>query len=145
MYSSKLERDIIETRTVNKHFRTTSKSIRDNERLKKRIKKIGIKMDLVSAYFENIFGGHVTTLFLLNLAADLEKKIHVEVDRLARRNRQALLCWFAENWDKVKPIILEEKVQKLLNQSNLITKDITKEAKDTEIDISDLKQLLNHH
>lgn len=145
MYSSKLERDIIETRTVNKHFRTTSKSIRDYERLKKRIKKIGIKMDLVSAYFENIFGGHVTTLFLLNLAADLEKKIHVEVDRLARRNRQALLCWFAENWDKVKPIILEEKVQKLLNQSNLITKDITKEAKDTEIDISDLKQLLNHH
>lgn len=102
-------------------------------------------MDLVTAYLENMFGHHLTTMFLLDLAADLEKKINIEVDRLARRNRQALLCWFAENWEKIQPLIVDQRKEKIRSQAKKIEKNEGTDCQDQVIDASDLNQLLNFH
>ena len=135
--NEKLRKDILNARYVNKHFRTTANSIRDYERLKVRITKIGIKMDIVTAYLENMFGQHATSIILLSQAAIIEENLSIEVDRLAKRNRQALLCWFAENWEIILPFLNQTKEKKKLKLSQV--------RSSPEIDISDLSQLLNMH
>lgn len=135
--TDKLKRDILNARYVNKHYRTTAKSIKDYERLRIRIGKIGVKMDIVTAYLENMFGQHATAMILLHQAAIIEKNLSIEIDRLAKRNRQALLCWFAENWDQILPFLngnKENRRQKIINYN-----------KSHEIDVSDFRQLLNYH
>lgn len=141
----RFEEDIIRSRAVNKHKRRTPQSIRDHHYLQRRIKDVGIKMDLVSEYLCKMFGDHVTALYLLAIAMSISEKIETRVDRLARRNKSALMCWYAENWGKIYPFFISKIDQNLSDfvASGLITKY---EAPPIDyIDVSDLNQLLNSH
>lgn len=143
--STERRNDIIKARSMNKHRRTTSQSIRDYEQLQSRISKLGIKMDYVSAYLDYIYGTHVTVFMLLPWAEEMERKLNVEVDRLARRSKQALICWYAENWEILYPYISldSQKCGSKLGFEKFIQKKDYKKVMD--IDISDIQQLLNYH
>ncbi|EAY03545.1 hypothetical protein TVAG_041970 [Trichomonas vaginalis G3] len=143
--SERTQRDIIKARSINKHRRTTSQAIRDHEQLMNRISKLGIKVDYVSAYLDYLYGTHATVFMLLPQAEEMEKKLQIEVDRLARRSKQALICWYAENWEVIYPYINVENEQsgvKLGYERFVQKKDF---QKGYEIDISDISQLINHH
>lgn len=141
----KLEHDIIRSRTTNKHKRKTAQSIRDYEEVKKRVFETGIKMDLISEYLDKVFGVHVTALSLVDNACKLSQQLGLRVDRLAKRNRSAMLCWYAEHWDLIRPLLPQRSDSQIVG---LVKNELpTKHPIQTHnhIDISDINQLLNFH
>lgn len=42
---------------------------------------------------------------ILKLAQALAEKQELHIDRNAKRVREELICWFCENWDKVKDLV----------------------------------------
>lgn len=86
--------------------RTTARSVRDYDAVAYRTKSLGTRVDLVTDTLKNTFGQNVTASWLLHWAKRIEQMLGLQIDRLARRNRQALFCWFTENWDIVHPFIV---------------------------------------
>lgn len=144
MLGSQYELDIITTRKIRKLKMTSEQSIKDRKETEDRMKCIGIKVDLVGAMLENIYGKKCTVEEIRRVAKRIAHKIDRKIDRLAHRNKYALLCWFAENWKAIYPLInitgarqfrfpqLENGIEEDLHQSQYV-------------DPSDLKQLLNYH
>lgn len=136
--------DIISTRKHRKFTYVSPQNLKDHDDTLNRIKLNGVKMDLVSAIIERQFGRHVTIETLLMIAQNLSKEQGIKIDRLAKRNRSALLCWYAENWTHIYPH---------LNDLELTTKKKHDQSKDQQnpipndknVDPSDIFQLLNYH
>ena len=120
----------------NKHKRTTSQSVRDYEQMRLRCLMLGKKFEVVQDYLKGLFGSNVTAITLLSRANTLEKMTGIQVDRLARRNRQALFCWFTENWEVIQPILL----------SNTSAYQKAHMAAESESEaMFDIANLLNYH
>ncbi|EAX99603.1 hypothetical protein TVAG_427670 [Trichomonas vaginalis G3] len=152
MFDPKLIKDIIQTRSVNKHKRKTSQSKRDYEKIKNRISQAGIQMDYVAAYLEKLYGDHMTVTNLLSLATKIAQKLDLNIDRLAKRNRSALICWFAENWKIVYPYLPIFAASELVKISTLNINTLSSikpmsiaPSSSFHIDITDVSQLLNNH
>lgn len=84
-------------------------SIKDYEEIQSRMKANEEKLGFVSAYIDRYFETHVTSAILLSLAKILVQKFNLKLDRLAKRNRSAMLCWYSENWDKILPYLRQGK------------------------------------
>lgn len=106
MIDDKLVAEVIGTRKVKHNKRKTIQSIRDHEKIVKRMDNAGVKFDFVAAYFEKIIGPRYTVSSMLEIASNLANNMHLKIDRLAKRNRSALLCWFAEHWVLLSPHLL---------------------------------------
>ncbi|EAX91245.1 hypothetical protein TVAG_162670 [Trichomonas vaginalis G3] len=113
------------------------------DELEERFKKNEFKLDLVISILESHYGDKLTVEQLRIFASRLSKRIHAKIDRMANRNRTAILCWYTENWDKIYSLIDEfipSQIHKFENtekdNSNQITNDI---------DPSDINQLINYH
>lgn len=88
-----------------KYKRTTTRSNRDFEEVTIRTNTLGPRVHLVTEILKSIYGENVTAVWLLHLARKIEDILRLPLDRLARRNRQALFCWFAENWTTIHPFL----------------------------------------
>lgn len=94
-------------------------SMRDYETVQRRIKMNGeTKIDYVSSFIDKFFGTHVTITILLSLANIVVSQNHIKLDRLARRNRSALLCWYAENWNVIDPILRDKNFIAMFSQNS---------------------------
>ncbi|EAX95265.1 hypothetical protein TVAG_149850 [Trichomonas vaginalis G3] len=146
--------EIISSRKVRKINSKSDRNLRDHDMITERVHNNGIKIDFVSEYIDRKFGLHVTTAPLLAFAAEMSNKYCIKLDRLAKRNRDALLCWYSENWDTVFPhlndiaIYLPKcKIQNFTNSSEIqIESRYLMHNMDVQhFDPSDLTQLLNYH
>lgn len=142
---------IVSTRTQNKRKRNTAQSMRDHEKIQKRIQTNGVLPDYISVYLERYFQQRFTASTFLSIANNLISNLNLRIDRLAKRNRQALLCWFAENWNTIHPHLKYFK-----NHVNYLSKssdsDSIKDGFDDSdfvaignINPMDVSQLLNVH
>lgn len=143
---------IVSTRPPNNHKRNTAQSMRDHEKIQKRLKSNGILPDFISVYLEKHFCNHFTSAELLSLANSFVYRCNLKIDRLAKRNRQALLCWFAENWNVIHPNLklpdLISKYSAKYESSDSSKEDESPKENDvrnTTLDPSDINQLLNNH
>ncbi|EAY23132.1 hypothetical protein TVAG_183690 [Trichomonas vaginalis G3] len=109
--------------------------MKDYEQVMTRLHGLAGKVEYVTDYLKGLYGHNVTAVSLLSRAAKLEQELGITMDRLARRNRQALFCWFTENWDLILPILTRNSSKKILNES----------MSDCYINFLDVKQLLNYH
>lgn len=133
--------------------RTTPQSERDYQKVRRRVTLNGSKIFVVSNFIDRYFGTHVTIAILMSLAKIIMQKHKLKLDRLARRNRQALLCWYAENWDIILPILkhkdFSKKIKSMCDEnSRLKKKKKDKKEKDQDddfVDPSNLLSLLNNH
>lgn len=146
MLEQKLVKDLVTTRKMRKFSSASIASQNDHHQIMMRIEKNGIKIDLISEILENIYGGKFKAEELLKFARKIGKEISVRVDRLANRNKTALLCWFSENWDKIYPIlhrlIQNGKSKELCSTNFSFEFDVPTIQ---TVDPSDLTQLLNYH
>lgn len=119
--------------------RTTNQSIRDNEKMELRVHRLGNRIDMVSAKLEVMFGDKFTCSTLLTQAGQLAEALHLKIDRLARRYRKGILCWYTENWDRLEPL--------LSNESDKLKSPVSDSHSDSSefIDVSDFRILLNYH
>lgn len=85
----------------------TLQSIRDNDLIQKRVVNTGSKLQYVTEYIDRYFRTHVTSEILMSLAKIAIEKHNLQIDRLAKRNRTALLCWYSENWDAILQVLNE--------------------------------------
>ncbi|EAX93623.1 hypothetical protein TVAG_336090 [Trichomonas vaginalis G3] len=73
-------------------------------------------MDYVDAYIERQLNCYITFKTMLCFCRRIARELGLKVDRLAKRNRNALLCWMAENWELIEPRIGD--ILLLLDKSN---------------------------
>lgn len=125
-------------------IRTTSQSIKDFEKLQRRVENAGSNLQMVTSYLENAFGRHVTVNALLQLANNLCDKHSISIDRLATRNRKALFCWYTENWHIIRQSIPKINSHKKMLMPHNLTPRVERKQPVT-IDISDIAMLLNYH
>lgn len=139
--------EIITARKIRKHKSKSAKNEKDYNDILKRVKSNGIKIDFVSEYIDRIMGEHVTSAQLLSFALSIADRYEVKVDRLAKRNRNALLCWIAENWNIVHPNIKDIKLEKRESETEYIEQISSPDIKieTSYLDPSDIRQLLNYH
>ncbi|EAY14790.1 hypothetical protein TVAG_219720 [Trichomonas vaginalis G3] len=83
---------IMSTRKTRKFTVVSYQNVRDHDEIIHRVNINGVKIDLVTEILEAKFGGRATVDSLLTLARHISKKINIRIDRLANRNKQALLC-----------------------------------------------------
>lgn len=147
--------DILSTRKLRKYKYSSPRNMKDHLLIFERIKYNGIKMDFVSEYMDREFGTKVKYVHLLSMANNLSRMLDIRLDRLAKRNRNALLCWYAENWALIQPHIKEQKnyiddesfaLQSSIKDSTSDDDNIRNSISETIIiDPSDIRQLLNYH
>ncbi|EAY14791.1 hypothetical protein TVAG_219730 [Trichomonas vaginalis G3] len=144
MSYNQLVQDLIATRKVRKFKSASHQNAKDHNEIMKRVNTNGVKIDLVMEILKNVYGGRVTVEALLNFAKSLAIKIHKRLDRLALRNRNALLCWYAENWTQIYPHL--GSFNRFMDKGNLLNENLPiRNQAESFIDPSDIRQLLNHH
>ena len=119
--------------------RTTAQAIKDYEKVIERVQKAGPKLDSVISRLQNIYGLHLTAYSLLKHANKLCDQLGLNIDRLATRNRKALFCWFAENWNYIEKYLPDSGCRDHLHcvQSQNYHCSI--------VDLTDIKSLLKVH
>lgn len=141
--------DIISTRKPRRYNFTTKKSLRDHKKISLRVMKTGVKMDLVSECLDRANGSKVTYSNLLNFADKLSKKLWIKLDRLAKRNKDALLCWYAENWEFIRPHVADIKKLEDETKNQIIASPVNydnpKSSQKDLVDPSNILTLLNYH
>lgn len=149
MNASKIIDDIISTRKIRKIKYVSSKQMTDNQKILNRLRSNGIKYDLVIEMLESNYGGKFTINSLLMFIKSISSKINKRIDRLAYRNKSALICWCAENLNSIlpylgsfKPFLSKEKMQNDKNSMNFYE---LPQDNGFEVDPSDIYQLLNFH
>lgn len=135
----------------NKSEKKISQSARDFESIQKRIRSNSDKLEYVSSYIDRYFGTHVTSAILLSLARIIVENYNIKIDRLAKRNRSALLCWYAENWTLIHGMLKGMSLSSLMNLTSSPTSDADIEKNSEPIveqkyvDPLDISSLLNMH
>lgn len=107
----------VSARSVKNNKLHHSQTIRDYKKLQIRMKANEGKLEFVSNYLDDYFGTHVNAQILSSLAKIIIDIHGLSLDRLAKRNRSALLCWYAENWDKIEPVLKGLNLGKVQNNS----------------------------
>lgn len=136
------------------YSKKSSQSIRDYERIRHRVNSNLTQIEFISNFLDRYFHTHVTAEILLNLANIFIKKLDLKIDRLAKRNRSALLCWYAENWDSIYPHLKGYNFYMFLNkceshEDSTFNKEQTTTSEPDEntqgLDPSNILSLLNTH
>lgn len=137
--------DLLSTRKMRKFTVVSLQNMKDHDEILFRMRACGVQIDLVTEILECKNGGRVTVEHLLSFARKLSKKIGVRLDRLANRNRNALLCWYCENWPSIYPHLNDfnsHSIRKTIDEMQFLP-IIPRNVR--SIDPSDINQLLNHH
>lgn len=129
-----------------RHQRTfKSQTTRDNEKIKKRIKVNKNRIKYIDEYLNKFFATNVTSSILVSFAKLLCKQLNLKLDRLAKRNRSALLCWYSENWDLIYYTLNSVDLSLLLKSMPSEPSSPVSEPQYSFIDPSDINNLLNYH
>lgn len=75
------------------------------EDINKRVDKIGVHLSIVHYFLIDYLGAGFTNVELMQLAQNVSQRLGIYLDRMAKRNKNALLCWFAENWVAIYPCL----------------------------------------
>lgn len=105
-----------------KSKKRSSQSARDSMKINDRIKINGGKIEYVSDYINRLFDTHVTSSILISLANIFLDRLNLKLDRLAKRNRTALLCWYAENWNVILCVLQQMDFSSLSTSQKLLWK-----------------------
>lgn len=122
---------------------------RDLNRIKRRIEANSPMLKQITDQFVKYIGENITLESLMFLAKTLEEKANIEIDRLAKRRRAALICWYVENWDMIRPLLKSERFMEKFRRNFKLSKsekqitEIKSEPINNYIDPSDLSLLLN--
>ncbi|EAX95366.1 hypothetical protein TVAG_425500 [Trichomonas vaginalis G3] len=115
--------------------------------ISKRINEAGVHVNIVQYVLFGVLGNAFKNTELLDLAVKVSQKLGIYIDRMAKRNKTALLCWFAENWMAIYPYLCSQNMihsQKHIG-NNIIIGDLKQNVVKKEIDPTNVLQLLNHH
>jgi hypothetical protein len=80
----------------------TKQTKKDRSDTQKRAQENEARWPAIRPRLQNIFGA---SLLRKDLLAEALKIKTLKLDRLAKRSRICLLCWFCENWTVIEPLL----------------------------------------
>lgn len=137
--------------------------MRDQDKIMKRVQINGIKIDFVTTYINRYFKTRLAHTTLLALAKAISERIDIKLDRLAKRYKSALMCWYAENWDIIQTQLKNYNIDMLMSDGSSSYQSSpspqyssadsigspcespSSECPRMSIDPSDISTLLNYH
>lgn len=96
---------IVVIKRVGKRQMLSDRAIQEQEQVNSRIKKAGSLFDFVAKELKNVFHKDLNFTELRNIASTAVKGTNIKIDRLSKRNKNAMLCWYCENWDAIRGTI----------------------------------------
>ena len=96
----------------------TQQTIHDNERLNIRMLQNKPRLQIIDRKMVNKKGKKMTMYELYNLAQTISNVTNRKIDRLARRNRNGLLCWLAESIDIISNQQTLDEIRKRVQLNN---------------------------
>jgi hypothetical protein len=87
---------------VGKRANLSKQTEKDQELTASRVRRNGAALNMVVARLEILYGPSLQKKDLLVVA---RRFTQVTLDRLAKRSRDCLLCWFCENWGVLEPLL----------------------------------------
>ena len=105
------QRQLIAIPRVGKHKELTKQTQKDQFLTSERMKANQLLRPQILHSLKMIFGTPPQKKQLLDLALRISPKINVRVDRLAKRSRDCLICWFCENWSKVSTVLIGSSIE----------------------------------
>jgi hypothetical protein len=87
---------------VGKRASLSKQTEKDQELTAGRIRRNAAALDTVVHRLEMLYGPSLQKKDLLVVARQFTQ---VSLDRLAKRSRDCLLCWFCENWGVLEPLL----------------------------------------
>lgn len=85
-----------------KSKKQTVQGQRDSVHLTERIHKSGQYFYFFKDFLSKALGGDMRRVRLVRLAMECSYKNNITLDRLAKRIKDATICWFCENWNIIK-------------------------------------------
>lgn len=73
------------------------------KRIEERIRRCSSSYTFVQKYLFSL--PDITKGRLLNLAEEIAKRLNITVDRVAKRTKEPLICWYCENWKFIHTMI----------------------------------------
>lgn len=96
----------------------TQQTIHDNEKLNIRMLENKNRLQIIDKKMINKKGKKMTMYELFDLAQTISNITKRKIDRLARRNRNGLLCWLAESIDIISNKKTLEEIKARLQENN---------------------------
>ena len=115
---------VVIIKRVGKHHSVTKRSMDEQHELNLKIKSLGAKYSYVSQELNILFAGDLNCKALLDVAEKVKQYIQIPIDRLTRRHKSAMICWYAEHWEQIKPIVIH-----IINTKNSGVDNETKNLK----------------
>lgn len=114
----------------NKTERCMMQDMRCNERMKRNSDLFNTVKKILNAYFK----GKLLIKDMLSLANEISQCSDVTpIDRDAKRRKDALICWFAENWGKTVDFLVKQK--KCIKRNSETSNDIDDIAFSYDFDV----------
>ena len=93
---------------VGKRTNLSQRALNEQNTINIRIKDLGAKLETVTNELNFIANKRLNFHELRILADAVSAKSCIKMDRLTKRHKNALLCWFCENWDSLKSYVISE-------------------------------------
>jgi hypothetical protein len=86
-----------------KRHTLSEQALKDQDLTADRMRQNAAVLGPVCSRLEYLCGPSPQKKDLLVVARELSVPCHVSLDRLAKRSRDCLLCWFCEHWQAIEP------------------------------------------
>lgn len=88
-----------------KRTQLSKRTMHEQEVVNSRMKKAGGNFQLISNQLNSIYGKILSFNDLMFIADSATKKTQIKIDRISKRSKSALICWFCEHWENIKNIL----------------------------------------
>lgn len=92
---------VIVLQRVGKRSELSQRALKEQKIVNQRIKDCGESFQTIPKLLDSVFHTTLTFTDYKNIAEELTRFIPIKIDRLSKRNKSAMICWFAENWSIV--------------------------------------------
>ena len=93
---------------VGKSTNLSQRAINEQSTINSMIKDAGSKLETETNEL-NLIAKKRLNFHELRLIADaVSMKSHIKMDRLTKRHKNALLCWFCEHWESLRSYVISE-------------------------------------
>ena len=96
------------------------RTVHDQERTIILIRKYSERFPEIKEWITSIIGAEPRMSNTIQLAKEISESCGIHLGRLEKRNKGALLSWFAYNWDKIQLFYYQKYEMNLFNEEPLI-------------------------
>ena len=91
-------------RRVGKRQGVSKRSLSEQNQVNEKIKKLGDRYTEISTEIQRALGYHDQFKVMTDIAQKICNEMNLNLSRLIKRHKAAMICWYAENWDRVRPL-----------------------------------------